>query len=74
MTPSGHWVGNNKRPLLTIERRLRSTSLEAARDNLKLLGAILERQLFDRQKKVEELKRLLAGIFPSAGPLAPKEP
>ena len=31
--------GQRSRPSLTIERRLRSTLLEAARDNLKLLGA-----------------------------------
>ena len=51
MTHSGHWVGNEQEAIAYYRKAFEiDSALETARDNLKLLGATLERQpLIGRQ-------------------------
>jgi hypothetical protein len=52
MTHFGHWVGNEQEAIAYYRKAFEiDSALETARDNLKLLGATLERQPFDRQTK-----------------------
>ena len=62
-------MGDERKAIAHYRKALEiDPSLEAARDNLKLLGATLSASLFTGQ--AQELKRLIAGIAPSARPLA----
>jgi hypothetical protein len=52
LTQSGHWVGKEQEAIAYFRKAFEiDSALETARDNLKLLGATLERQPFDRQTK-----------------------
>ena len=51
-THFGHWVGNEQEAIAYYRKAFEiDSALETARDNLKLLGATLERQPFDLQPK-----------------------